>query len=418
MQIKSNKSLKHYWNEQIAKFMKVEPRCIHFGECGGCALQHISYEDQLRTKLDIVTNILGDHLDGIEQSIVASPNQYEYRLRMDYVTASDPVVEPNKRMGLRKRKHFNHVVDMSECHLIPMKLFPKVRKVFEKSIELGIEPYDLVKKTGFLRYLIIRQQGDEAMLIIVTHGIDHENELSTLAELAMAEGFSSVYWLINSTDADSSFGDIHKYWGKQYLEVNFQSGDKDIVVNIGPNTFCQNNVPGFNLMLEYIRKQIAHSGSERRVLSDLYSGVGSIGLALADMFDEVYACEIVEESVELAKLNAKQNNIANYQVVSGDVRELSKHMQSNKPDVVIVDPPRTGLEPRGVEETLSLNPEMIIYISCNPITQAQDLNLMKERYQVLSSVAFDMFPQTYHMENVVLLKRIDTSLGKDLTLAT
>lgn len=414
MTITSNKSLKHYWNERINTLLKVEPRCIHFGECGGCALQHISYEDQIATKHEIVRNILADHLEDVEVEITPSPNPYEYRLRMDYVTASDPIVEPNQRMGLRKRKSFNHVVDLSECHLIPVKYFPKIRKVFERSLELGLVPYDLVKQTGFLRYLIIRQQGDKAMLIAVTHSNDNEESLNRLAEFAIGQGFSSVYWLINDTDTDTSFGEINKYWGEQFLQVSFQSSGRDLVVSIGPNTFCQNNIPGFNLLVEYVKERILKFGDRRANLLDLYAGVGTIGLALSNLFENIYACEIVPESVELAKLNAQQNGITNYHIVEGDVRELSEHLKEEG-DVVIVDPPRTGLEPKGVDEVLSLNPEKIIYISCNPITQAQDLNLMKDKYRVTSCRTFDMFPQTYHMENVVVLERFDTSSTKELT---
>lgn len=414
MTITSNKALKQYWNERINTLLKVEPRCIHFGECGGCALQHISYEDQIATKLEIVRNILAEHLESVDVDATASPNPYEYRLRMDYVTASDPIVEPNQRMGLRKRKSFNHVVDLSECHLIPVKFFPKIRKVFEKSLELGLQPYDLVKQTGFLRYLIIRQQGEKAMLIVVTHSSDNEPAINQLAEFAIKQGLSSIYWLINNTDTDTSFGEINKYWGEQFLKVNFEVSDRDLVVNIGPNTFCQNNVLGFNLLVEYVKGQLNNMNASKANLLDLYAGVGTIGLALSDSFENVYACEIVRESVELAKLNAQQNNITNYQIVEGDVRELTKHLDA-KAEVVIVDPPRTGLEPRGTDELLNLNPQFVIYISCNPITQAQDLNLMKDKYKVVACRMFDMFPQTYHMENVVVLERIDTSSAKELT---
>ncbi|MBL8014750.1 MAG: class I SAM-dependent RNA methyltransferase [Candidatus Doudnabacteria bacterium] len=239
------------------------------------------------------------------------------------------------------------------------------------------------------------------MLSVVTASHEHSESMAEIAKQALELGFTSVYWLLNDTVTDDSKGEVVQYWGEQYLKVKV--GDK-LSLNIGPNNFCQNNIEVFEEILSYVDEHLARNDLFTGKLYDLYAGVGAIGLYFAQKFEQVYACELDAQSVELARLNAVENGISNYEIVAADATTLGALAT---PDVVIVDPPRAGLLPRGVEEVLSLGAKSLVYISCNPTTQAQDLAALSSQYKIVSARAFDMFPQTPHVENVVILEPIN-----------
>jgi tRNA/tmRNA/rRNA uracil-C5-methylase (TrmA/RlmC/RlmD family) len=464
--ITSNKQLKSFYKGELNKFTKVEPLCIHFGDCGGCALQHISYADQVALKQRALTHIFSSLLSDANTDqgkpenqgkaanlqetldtpgdasvkalldklqITGAPQAFYYRHKMDYAVTHDPIKPPLHRFGLRRVKSFNQVVDLTECHLIPANWFRKLRELFNEALDIGFTPFDLVKGTGDLAYLVIRQSGDTAMLQIITrlkvengetpfHGYDER--VAKLAERAMAAGFTSVYWLNNATDSEVSTGDIVQTYGEQYLQAEIQLKGKKYSFPVGHSSFWQNNVEAFELILARIAEYLDTApgladglgmnaeGSEDtfagKTLLDLYGGVGSIGIPLAGKFKQVIGTEINPESIELAHLAAARNGVANYQSFLGDAAAFTEFLTdqafSSQDLVAVVDPPRTGLMPKGVEELLKLKPQKIIYVSCNPITQAQDLQGLLPHYDLVHLEGFDMFPQTLHCESLAILE--------------
>ena len=401
--IESNKQLKQYYANKLQQLSSTRtPLCKHFGECGGCAWQHIDYPIQVQLKSEALREILSEFSE-TKVEVVPSPQEYNYRARMDYVCSYDPFHPPLERMGLRKRKQFRHVIDLEECHLIDPKLFVKVKKVYKSALEQGVPLYDLVSNKGELRYLVVRTGGEQSMLIMVMRSDEFSKEIESIANEALSLGFDSVHLSIQPEVSDISFGKVVKYWGVQYLNMKVGQG-RSYDLQIGPNNFFQNNIPQFNQLLSYVENEIKRSD----LLLDLYCGVGTIGIALADKFKQVIGVEVEAESVAMAKENAQRNRITNATFHSGDVSSLAQQVSLEKLNTslasIVVDPPRAGLTPKGVSEILRLNPQQIIYISCNPITQAQDLKLLTETYRLKALRGFDMFPQTPHMESVAILQ--------------
>lgn len=367
-------------------------------------MQQIPYNRQIELKQQVLSEIFAE-VDLPEQVVVVpSPREYEYRLRMDYVASFDPFHLPNNRLGLRRKKRFNHVIDLEECFLIPTDILPKLRQIFDLALGLEIPIYDLVSSKGWLRYFVVRQVDDQRMLSIIGKDNSFPEEMKKLAELALKLGFTSVYWLANGSDGDTSTGELVKYWGEEFLHTQIKFSDKNVLLDVGPFNFFQNNVSGFIELMQFATQIITELPSKPQTLLDLYSGVGTIGIMLAHLFQEVYAIELEQSNVELANHNAELNNIENIKSFHGDAGEFTQHFPNQVDALAIVDPPRSGLETRGVAELLKLKPKYIIYISCNPITQVRDLTQLTESYDIVAMRGFDLFPQTLHLENVCALQ--------------
>ncbi len=385
------------FQKAILKALKHTPRlsewpCPHFPECGGCAMQDIRYTDQLAAKRAALGAIWGTALDGLPDfTIVAAPDPFEYRLRMDYICSDD-------RFGLRVRGRFYAIVDLAECHLIPPALFGLLREVYTAARRAGLPDYNVYHNTGFLRYLVVRRNmRDEWMLSFVTAAQAHEAEMERAAEAALRAGATSVWWLLNDRQADLSFGEPLRHWGAEHLP-QYVGGR---MLLMGPNTFFQNNVGGFEQILHYVAPFVA--GAER--LIDLYAGVGTIGIALAEQVGQVFAVELSAESVALAKRNIALNGLdGRVEVVAADVAAVLNDDRT-RGDVLVVDPPRAGLGPQVCELLGERGPQRIVYVSCNAITQAADYELLQAQYQLTAARGFDLFPQTYHCEQVAVLER-------------
>ncbi|HEX6292422.1 MAG TPA: methyltransferase [Herpetosiphonaceae bacterium] len=372
--------------------------CRHFPECGGCAMQDIAYTDQLAAKRAALLDIWGAALPAAlrdEYAIVAAPDPFGYRLRMDYVCSDD-------RFGLRVRKRFYAIVDLAECHLIPPSLFEILRGVYTAARECGLPDYNVYHNTGFLRYLVVRRNvRDEWLLSFVTSERAYEQQMEQAARAALDAGATSVWWLLNPRHADLSFGEPLRRWGAEFLPQYVL----DRTLLMGPNTFFQNNICGFEQILRYITPFVA--GAERMI--DLYAGVGTIGICLADRVGQVFAAELSDESVALARRNIQLNGLDDrIEVVQADVAEVlsdDRIAQRAPGDVLVVDPPRAGLGPDVCAQLSARGPARIVYVSCNAITQALDCELLGERYAIVAARGFDLFPQTYHCEHVVVLER-------------
>lgn len=364
-------------------------------------MQDIAYADQLAAKHQALREIWGAALPAALQpdfAITAAPQPFDYRLRMDYVCSDD-------RFGLRVRRRFYAIVDLAECHLIPPALFSVLRNVYTTAREVGLPDYNVYHNTGFLRYLVARRNvRDEWMLSFVTAERAYEEQMAQAAEAALAAGASSVWWLLNPRHADLSFGEPVRHWGSEHLSQYVL----DRTLLMGPNTFFQNNIQGFEQILHYITPFVA--GADR--LIDLYAGVGTIGICLAQQVGKVFAAELSEESAALAQHNIALNGLeGRVELVAADVAALlsdERIGQEASGDVLVVDPPRAGLGPEVCGLLRERGPGRIIYISCNPITQASDYELLQGRYELTAARGFDLFPQTYHCEQVAVLERRTT----------
>ncbi|MFW6449494.1 MAG: 23S rRNA (uracil(1939)-C(5))-methyltransferase RlmD [Nanoarchaeota archaeon] len=350
-------------------------KCPYFENCGGCYYS-VSYEEQLNEKRRQLQNIFA-------RDITINPSSVSlgYRHRMDYVFSFN-------KLGLRQRGNFRQVVDIEHCQLMSDEMNQVLKKIRSLLKKYKIEPYDYLKHSGYLRYVVLREAkfSGELMVGFVTSN-DNDEIIKVINELQA----DCICWLVNDTKADSSYGKVLKVWGKE-LEEDFDG----VKLKISQNVFFQPNPVVAKEMIQKIRND-----TEGRVL-DLYCGVGAISLYCADSASDVVGVESVPESVRCAKDNAKLNKIdANF--VCEDV---SKYL--NMPigvDTIIADPPRRGLGRKVCRKILWKKPARIILISCNPLSLKKDLKFLEKKYNIRLLEAYDMFPYTKHIECLCVLER-------------
>ncbi len=358
-----------------------EPACEHFRECGGCLFQDISYDLQLALKLEYLNSLFSD-IARIEEIVPSAP--YGYRNRMDFVTAFG-------KIGLRKAKRYRHVIDIRACAIMQEKsntLFQKLRCLVS-----GIEDYDYVHHNGYLRYIVVRQGyfSGQTMVNFVT--AIPEDRLSPFIGAVVNEADSSSL-LYNDSFADTSFGNEYSTLKRGYITEVFDG----IRYHITPNAFFQSNSPVARELYRRVKKIAAGKS-----ILDLFCGAGTIGLFIADAASRVTGVEISPESIAAAEENRMMNNIGNVQFVCGDARQFLSENTIGC-DTVIIDPPRGGLHPKSVRLLAERAPGRIAYISCNPPLLKEDLTIL-HNYSIESITAFDMFPQTPHIELLALLCR-------------
>jgi 23S rRNA (uracil-5-)-methyltransferase RumA len=372
----------------------VEPRCPHAGECGGCAFQDRAYDGQLTAKGTVISQLFERTI-----SVVPSPDPYEYRTRMDYVSTKG-------RFGLRMRGKFNHIVDLTTCHLIPPAGLQAAKTVWERAMALGIPDYNIRTHEGLLRYVVVRRSPtNQFLLAAVTGAGGDEGLISELAATALAQpGVISFHWLVNETMTDMAFGQPHRFWGEPLLPM--QVGKNTLL--IGPNTFFQNNLHLLPTLLADVAQATyaAADGKPPMHIADLYGGVGLIGLHLAPQAASVVTVEAAGESAELAAKNIALNKHQNIQNIAADVLIYLQSCAIGAFDAVIVDPPRTGLGPEVCNELRRLRPRRIVYVSCNPLTLKEDLQALEQQYSTQILRGYDMFPHTPHVEMLAVLERL------------
>jgi 23S rRNA (uracil-5-)-methyltransferase RumA len=377
----------------------VEPRCKHALECGGCAFQDRVYQGQVAAKREALARLFveGGVLTGDEAAafeVVASPDSFNYRTRMDYVATKG-------RFGLRARGKFNYIVELDECHLIPPAAFAAAKTVWLAARELGLPDYNIRSHEGFLRYVVVRRSSaEELLLAAVTAAGSYEDELEQLAAIALAQpGVVGFHWLLNDSLTDLSFGTAVRHWGAQALEMAV-GPDR---LEIGPNTFFQNNIHLLERLLADVC--VGVGAAPEAAVADLYGGVGTIALRLAPQVGRVICVEAVGESAVLAAANAMRNGLTNVEAVAQDVLPYLQAAQPDSFAIAVADPPRTGLGPEVCAELLRLGPARVVYVSCNALTQVEDLALLRRDYALRSLRGYDMFPHTPHVETLALLER-------------
>lgn len=441
---------------------RVTPFCKHFGTCGGCKWQDLSYPKQLEYKQQQVIDNL-ERLGGLQlptvTPIMPSPSLTHYRNKLEFsfcnarwftkdemdasTALSDPSEDAGKEagvvadgialpaeqaesmpaavrpltddrnaLGFHIPMRFDRVLDLTECHLQP-EPSDSIRNFFRAHARVhGLSFYDPRAHVGFLRTLLIRTTttGECMVLLSVGHE-DFEARERILSELVSAfPQLTSVMWTVNQKKNDTIFDlDIHVFHGRDHLieELPDGPGGKPLKFRIGPKTFFQTNPEQTIAMYRLTRELAGLTGQEN--VYDLYCGAGSITLYLAAAAKHVAGVELVPESVADARVNAEFNGITNVSFASGDMKKVLDAafvQQHGKPDVVVTDPPRAGMDEPVVRHLLELAPPRIVYVSCNPATQARDLAILNDQYSIDFVQPIDMFPHTYHVENVVrLVKR-------------
>lgn len=400
--------------------LRTQAKCRHFGICGGCKQQDMKYENQLQFK-DVQVKEIFEHIAGLSgyqrESIIGSENIFFYRNKMEFSFAdkrwltkdemSDEEITDRKfAVGLHIPRIFDKVLDITECFLQSETSSGIVNftRDFFKSRNVSI--YNTKDHTGFLRNLVIKESHhtNDLMVNLVTSAEDEEllKEYTGIM-LKLYPQITTVVNNVNLKKAQVATGDFEKiFHGSGFIT--------DMIgkfhYRISANSFFQTNTSQAVHLYEKALEYAGLTGNE--IVYDLYSGAGTISIFVAEKAVEVYAFESVEPAVTDAIFNAEQNGINNITFIQADLNKsflpIVKTENFPKPDVVISDPPRSGMNPKTVSDLQQLSPKKIVYVSCNPATQARDIELLVQGgYRLVITCAVDMFPHTFHIENVALL---------------
>lgn len=424
--IKLTRKKHSYAEGRIARMIepspiRVEPVCEHFGICGGCRWQHLPYSEQLKCKqqqvVDALERIAKVELPEIEP-IMGSAKTVGYRNKMEYTFSNkcwltreqlESGMEFNDRdaAGFHIPGAFDKVLDIHSCHLQD-DLGNRIRlwtKAYAK--EHGLTFYDLRNNTGLLRTLMIRIASTGEVMVVLSLGEQSEEAYMPLLD-AMAAAFpeiTSLQYVVN-LKVNDTIGDldIHLHSGREYIEEEMEG----LKFRIGPKSFYQTNSLQAYELYKVAREFACLKGDE--LVYDLYTGTGTIANFVARRCRRVVGIEYVPEAIEDAKINAEVNNLDNTYFTAGDMKDVLTDnfiAEHGRPEVMIVDPPRAGMHTDVVNVILNAEPQRIVYVSCNPATQARDIALLDSKYGVRRVQPVDMFPHTHHVENVVLLERRD-----------
>ncbi len=396
--------------------IRSQPFCEHFGVCGGCKWQNMQYASQLFYKqkqvLDALTRLVKIELPEFSP-ILPSALTTHYRNKLEYTFSNkrwlttgeigdvEPL-EPNA-LGFHIPKRFDKILDINTCHLQP-EPSNAIRLAIKKyALDNSLSFFDLREQSGFLRNLIIRTSSTgEVMVIVVFYFEDTDARIALLQFIEKQfSQITSLLYVINSKGNDSiSDLDIQLFSGKEYMMEDMEG----LKFKVSPKSFYQTNSQQAYELYKITRNFADLQGNE--IVYDLYTGTGTIANFIAQKAKKVIGVEYIAAAIEDAKDNSIFNNITNTVFYTGDMKDVlsAKFVEENgRPDVIITDPPRAGMHEDVVKKMLEIGAPKIVYVSCNPATQARDLALLNEKYKVVKVQPVDMFPHTHHVENVVLL---------------
>lgn len=400
--------------------IKIEHKCEHFNTCGGCKWQSLPYERQLFYKEKQVYDTL-KHLGGFDPEtykknpIVGSDEIYFYRNKLEYTFSnkrwltkeeieSEETIERENALGFHIPKMFDKILDIKNCYLQPEPSNSIRLAVKQYALENDLTFFDIKMQEGFLRNLIIRTSstGDVMVILSLFHE-DKENRIKLLDFLKNKfPEITSLQYVINPKGNDTiSDLDIVCYHGEDHIFEEMEG----LRFKISPKSFYQTNSKQAYKLYSETRKLAGLKDTDK--VYDLYTGTGTIANFVAKHCQSVVGVEYVEDAITDAKLNSDINNLNNTKFYAGDMKDVLNQEFINKhgvPDVMIIDPPRAGMHADVVETILKASPVKIVYVSCNPATQARDIKLMSEKYNLLEVQPVDMFPHTHHVENIVLLE--------------
>ncbi|MEM9528825.1 MAG: 23S rRNA (uracil(1939)-C(5))-methyltransferase RlmD [Bacteroidota bacterium] len=405
------------WHERSED--RVDPFCAHFGVCGGCKWQDFSYAGQLREKDRIVKDAL-TRIGKVEvekwEPILGSEETSFYRNKLEFGVANrrwltveevddDSVTNEMDVIGFHKAGAYDKLIDIQKCHLQHGPSNELRNGIRGLAIRMNIPFFDMRERTGLFRQFMIRTTTTGQCMLVLAFFENDQDQIKPFLKAIMAEfgeHLTSLYYCIN--------GKINEYM--MDLEMHLHAGTATVQetlghvsFHIGPKSFFQTNTRQGKRLYDITAEYAGLTGKEN--VYDLYTGIGSIGQYVARDAGAVVGIEEIAAAIEDAKRNAEMNGITNCSWYAGQVRNIlteefaAKH---GKPDVLITDPPRAGMHPKVVSMLLELASPVIVYVSCNPATQARDLALLSEKYKVVKARAVDMFPQTSHCESVVRLE--------------
>ncbi|MPS75163.1 MAG: 23S rRNA (uracil(1939)-C(5))-methyltransferase RlmD [Chryseobacterium sp.] len=396
---------------------RVEPKCIHFGTCGGCKWQNIAYEKQLEFKHNEVVNNI-TRIGGVSGfdviPILGSEEQYFYRNKMEfsfsnarwltqYEISSEENFGNKDALGFHIPGMWSKILDLKECFL-QEDPSNQIRLAVKKyAVENGLEFYDVKAQEGFLRTLMMRQNSKGEWMVLFQLFKEMKAERIKLFDFLLSQfpQIKTLVFAINPKGNDSIYDlDIQTYFGEGFLYEEMDG----LKFKIGPKSFFQTN---YRQALELYRKTLEFAElTGDQVVYDLYTGTGTIAQYVARNAKHVIGIEAVQEAIDAAIEHAELNGLDNTTFYAGDMKNVfNDEFLANHPkaDVLITDPPRDGMHQKVVEQILKLAPERIVYVSCNSATQARDIALMKDDYELVKILPVDMFPQTHHVENIALL---------------
>jgi 23S rRNA (uracil1939-C5)-methyltransferase len=399
---------------------RITPQCPHFDVCGGCKWQNLDYQQQLLYKekhvQDCLIRIGKLKIETIEP-ILGCENIFYYRNKMDFGFTNKRWLYDFEKQQQEETNHtlnlnavgfhipgrFDKIFNVTDCKLqAPYNNLIR-NAIYEYALKNNLTFFDLKNQTGLLRSLIIRNNLlDEWMVIIVFK----ENNSQAIHNLMtyLKDNFKkikSLYYVINTKRNETIYDlPLHLFSGKPYLTEKLN----EFTFKINPKSFFQTNPQQTHTLYQLALTYAELTGNE--IVYDLYTGTGTIAIYLASKAQKVIGIEAVEEAIADAKENAQLNNLNNLQFFAGDMKDVLTQEfvnKNGKPSVIIADPPRAGMHPTVINRILEIEPQRIVYVSCNPATQARDLSLLSKKYIIKKSRAVDMFPHTQHVENVVQL---------------
>ena len=405
--------------------LRILPKCQYFGICGGCKWQHMPYEEQLRFKrqqvVDALTRIGKVEIPDIPDTI-GSDNIWSYRNKMEYTFSNKrwktweeirgemEAEEGNNALGFHIPGSFDKVLHINKCWLQD-KIGDDIRNfIYEYATNNNLSFYDIKSNQGLLRTLMIRPLNSGELMVCLTFGEKNDEEITLILERLLQEfpQITTLVYVVNLKVNDSiSDQDVKVFKGNGYIEEKLG----DLKFRISAKSFYQTNSTQAEKLYETAAQfaGLKDNKDENRkpIVYDLYTGTGTIANYIARNSKKVIGIEYVEDAIKDAKINSQVNGINNTAFFSGDMKDvLTKEFiaENGQPDIIIVDPPRAGMHEDVVKVILDASPETIVYVSCNPATQARDLSLMDSKYKITAVQPVDMFPHTHHVENVVKLE--------------
>jgi 23S rRNA (uracil1939-C5)-methyltransferase len=396
--------------------LRTEPYCQHFDTCGGCRWQHINYEEQLRFKKKQVIDHferIGKLKDVVIQDVIAAEKRQYYRNKLEFTFSDNRWLSRDEissghdftrnALGYHVPKRFDKIFQVESCLLQPDPS-NAIRNAVHQYVESkGLVYYDVKNNKGLMRNLIIRTSNTGDVLVIVQFAEPDEEAIEDVMKFLIREfpEISALFYIINQKGNDSyQDQEVVHYHGEKFIREQME----DLTFMVGPKSFYQTNSAQACQLYKVTRDYAELTGNE--LVYDLYTGTGTIANFVARNARKVIGVEYVEEAVVDARKNSELNNIINTTFFAGDMKKvLDRNFlgQYGRPDVVITDPPRAGMDPSVVETILAVAPERIVYVSCNTATQARDLEALTSKYRVTKSQPVDMFPHTHHIENVTQL---------------
>jgi 23S rRNA (uracil1939-C5)-methyltransferase len=397
---------------------RVTPFCEHFGVCGGCKWQMLPYEKQLEYKQHEVEQ----HLRRIGkvalppmEPIMGCETTTRYRNKLEFTFSNrryllpqeiengQPVQQENA-LGFHIPRLFDKIININTCHLMAEPTNAIRNTIRDFAQEKGYSYYDIREHQGWLRTLIIRVCTTGEVMVNLCLGYDDQAAMKALFDhvLQQVPGITTLLYTINPKMNDTIYDlQPQAYYGKGYITEKLE----DLQFKIGPKSFFQTNTRQGERLYQITREFAELTGKE--TVYDLYCGTGSIGLFVSGLAKKIIGVEVISEAINDAKENAALNNISHAQFFAGDVIDICDDAffaHHGKPDVIITDPPRAGMHEKLVQKILDMEAPLVVYVSCNPATQARDLSKLDEKYTVTRMRPVDMFPHTHHIENVVQLK--------------